>query len=43
MSGKKRESNKSDGEKGTDEMNGEKESLNKLLLRSVGQWSIVRV
>lgn len=29
--------------RGTDEMKGEKESLNKLLLRSEGQWSIVRV
>lgn len=29
--------------KGTDEMKGEKESLNKLLLQSEGQWSIVRV
>lgn len=31
-----------DDKRGTDETKEEKESLHKLLLQSVGQWSIVR-
>lgn len=39
---KKRGDDKSNREEGTDEMKEEKESLHKLLLQPVGQWSIVR-